>query len=113
MLLSDLRLAFIYHRTFTQFSKLFVFDPSVLRTHPTLSRFTVPNSYFITKIFSMFTSTSSKWIGILRLTPVILGSILLFSLINFGLAVTYAKQLYDAPKASGTFPKTSAGLLRE
>lgn len=45
----------------------------------------------------MFTPNSGEWLGILRLTPVILGSILLFSLTDFGLAVTYAKQLFHAP----------------
>lgn len=45
----------------------------------------------------MVAPTSKEWISLLRLTPLILGSILFFSLIDFGLAVTYAWQLYNAP----------------
>lgn len=45
----------------------------------------------------MLTPTNSGWISILRLTPIVLGSILLFSLLDFGLGAAYAKQLYDAP----------------
>ncbi|CAD6575159.1 MAG: hypothetical protein ASARMPREDX12_007134 [Alectoria sarmentosa] len=45
----------------------------------------------------MFTLTSKECVSILRFTPIILGSILLFSLTDFGLAVAYAKQLYKAP----------------
>lgn len=42
-------------------------------------------------------SSSFEWVNILRLTPIVLGFLLLFSLVDFGLAVTYAKQLYHAP----------------
>ena len=45
----------------------------------------------------MPTSGSFEWVNLLRLTPIVLGLILLFSLVNFGLAITYAKQLYNAP----------------
>ena len=45
----------------------------------------------------MFTATSKEWVSILRLTPIVLGSILLFSLTDFGLAIAYAKQLSNAP----------------
>ena len=41
--------------------------------------------------------SSEEWVSILRLTPIILGSIVLFSLTDFGLAVAYARQLYNAP----------------
>lgn len=44
-----------------------------------------------------FALTGNGWTAILRLTPVVLGSMLLFSTIDFALAVTYAKQLYNAP----------------
>lgn len=51
----------------------------------------------VNRIVSMFTFTSRKWMGVLRLTPVVLGLILLLSFTDFGLAVAYARQLYDAP----------------
>ena len=45
----------------------------------------------------MFTPSSRDWVKVLRLTPIIIGSILVFSVTDFGLAVAYAKQLYHAP----------------
>lgn len=45
----------------------------------------------------MLASSSCEWVNILRLTPIILSLLLLFSLADSGLAVTYAKQLSDAP----------------
>lgn len=45
----------------------------------------------------MRTPSHYEWVNILRLTPIVLGLLLLFSLVDFGLAVTYAKQLHDAP----------------
>lgn len=45
----------------------------------------------------MLTSSSFEWVTVLRVTPIVLGLLLLFSLVDFGLAVTYAKQLYNAP----------------
>lgn len=45
----------------------------------------------------MFIPSDSEWLGILRLTPIVLGSLLLFSGVDLGLAVTYARQLYHAP----------------
>lgn len=45
----------------------------------------------------MFKPSSEEWVSILRLTPIILGLIILFSLTDFGLAIAYAKQLFNAP----------------
>ena len=41
--------------------------------------------------------TDKDWEKALRLTPLVIGSILLFSSTDLGLAVAYAKQLYSAP----------------
>lgn len=49
------------------------------------------------KFTTMFTPTSKQWKRILRLTPVVLGTLLLLTLVDSILAVTYAAQLYDAP----------------
>ena len=45
----------------------------------------------------MLSQSSSEWISVLRLTPIILSFLVVFSLVDFALAVTYAKQLYKAP----------------
>ena len=45
----------------------------------------------------MFAPTSRQWMSILRLTPLLLGMMLLFSLVDFILAVVYTAQLYNAP----------------
>ena len=47
----------------------------------------------ILKVIGMFTHTSNELRGILRLTPIVLGSVLVLSIVDFGLAITHAKQL--------------------
>ena len=56
---------------------------------------TMPSSWEL-KMRPTITPTSIEWIGNLCLTPVILGSILLFSSTGSDSAVTYATQLFDA-----------------